>query len=133
MIKEYAGPIDVELYLWNFDGINIAMNRFSPDRYNGKLAQKYLQNLEHIRHSFATGTEYVKYIPIFVWSSKCCQLIKIHFEMKQQKVKLIEAQDKVSQSEKSIEQIKVLEEMKIPISEITDFTAISWKTDQMMD
>lgn len=38
MIKDYASPIDVELYLRNFDGINIAMNWFSPDRYNGKLA-----------------------------------------------------------------------------------------------
>jgi len=31
MIKDYANPVDVELYLRNFDGINIAMNRFSPD------------------------------------------------------------------------------------------------------
>lgn len=45
--------------------------------------------------------------------------------MKQQKIKLIESQDKVSQSEKSIEQIKVLEEIGIPISDITDFTAMT--------
>ena len=38
MIKNYASPVDVELYLRNFDGINIAMNRFTPDRYNGTLA-----------------------------------------------------------------------------------------------
>jgi len=38
MIKNYCSPVDVELYLRNFDGINIAMNRFTPDRYNGTLA-----------------------------------------------------------------------------------------------
>lgn len=86
-----------------------------------------------IRHYFAIGSDYVKYIPVFVWSSKCCQLIKIHFEQKQQKLVLQENQDKVSTCEKNIEQIKVLQEIGIPITEITDFTAISRRTLQMLD
>ena len=42
MMRTYASNVDVQIYFKNFDGINIAMNRFNPERYNGKLAQHYL-------------------------------------------------------------------------------------------